>query len=154
MEHLSITTIPVTIKVLEVGGKRLTLSVFRQIPEDFFFGDDISDEQRAAWYLGWVDYNGKWLLFSRDGILVKDRFDFKRENIVISGRYSHSKKNIERMRADPTYMDGKWGNLLADNERRHNEIYEEWRTGEEKRMAWNKQYQILMTNDKQIYIAI
>ena len=58
------------------------------------------------------------------------------------------------MRADPTYMDGKWGNLLADNERRHNEIYEEWRTGEEKRMAWNKQYQILMTNDKQIYIAI
>lgn len=54
MENLSIKTIPVTIRVLEVGGKRLTLSVFKQIPHGWPpFG---KSEEFDKSFLGWVSY--------------------------------------------------------------------------------------------------
>lgn len=69
---ITITTIPVTIKVVEVGGKKLTLSVFRQIPRSPFFHYKTEDERRNS-FLGWVKHEGyKYVVFHRDGILLRD----------------------------------------------------------------------------------
>ena len=63
---ITITTIPVTIKIMEVGGRKLTLSVFRQIPTSEF------DENNEESFLGWIKNDGfKFILFHRDGILLR-----------------------------------------------------------------------------------
>jgi len=62
---------PVTIKVMEVGGKKMTMSVFKQIPERHFYLGD-SDSQKKS-FLGWVfiEKYGKFFVFSVDNVLYK-----------------------------------------------------------------------------------
>jgi hypothetical protein len=69
---ITITTIPVTIKVMEVGGKKLTLSVFKQIPIGAFLQRKSEEEIKAS-FLGWIKYDGvKHILFHQNGILLKE----------------------------------------------------------------------------------
>lgn len=78
MNKVTISTLPVTIKVIQVAGKRMTLSVFHQIPNRIFLDDEIAwlyDDILAEEYLGWVKYNGiSYILFQRYGILWKHAF--------------------------------------------------------------------------------
>lgn len=74
-KSLEIKTVPVTIRVVEVGGKRMSLSVFKQIQDDYFFSDEYDG---VAIFLGWVDYGGnKHILFSYNGNLMKDTFEIE-----------------------------------------------------------------------------
>lgn len=68
---VTISTIPVEIKVITVGGKRLTLSVFNQIPDSDNFLLDMNEEERIQSYLGWVDRDFPFVLFTVDGVLLK-----------------------------------------------------------------------------------
>lgn len=56
---------------MTVGGKRLTLSVFNQIPErdDFLFAMD--NGERLYAYLGWVDREFPFVLYNIEGVLLK-----------------------------------------------------------------------------------
>ena len=48
-EDITISTVPVSIKVVEVGNKKMTISVFNQIPgKDFSY----SEQQRWVYWMG------------------------------------------------------------------------------------------------------
>jgi hypothetical protein len=95
---LSISTVPVTIRVIEVAGKRMTKSVFTQIQKakkDFLVDFD-KDTLKYVWTgnpIGWVAApyeelkNTKVLLFSYNGVLkkigVKDVLWHSKENLPI-----------------------------------------------------------------------
>ena len=87
---LSIKTIPVEIKVLTVDGKRMTLSVFRQIPEYSGPYTEFKDGvlRPIVHVLGWCSFFKagkvgkymfepivhdvhKWIILSKDGVLFK-----------------------------------------------------------------------------------
>jgi hypothetical protein len=85
---ITITTIPVTIKVMEVGGKKLTLSVFKQIPSSGF------DENNDDSFLGWVKHDiGKFILFHRDGVLLKHGIHPSNDDLVKRFSYYLTNEN-------------------------------------------------------------
>jgi hypothetical protein len=71
LNEVTISTLPIEIKVMTVGGKRLTLSVFNQIPErnDFLFC--MTNEKRLTSYLGWVDKEVPFVLYNIESVLLK-----------------------------------------------------------------------------------
>lgn len=138
---------------MEVGGKRLTLSVFNQIPEEWFFDTEISDEQRDAEFLGWVNHKGQYILFARDGILSKEKFEFERENQTLKRRYDNAKiylSNANRERHPDLPESEYFLKLKADVVK----AKAEFAKSEIDRMAENKKYLDVFDNKSQIYIAI
>lgn len=71
-QNIIISTVPVTIKVMEVGCKKMTMSVFKQIPEYEFYVLENSEIRKSS-FLGWVciEKYGKFFIFSLSGILYK-----------------------------------------------------------------------------------
>jgi len=95
MEKISIQTVPVTIRVMEVGGKRMTLSVFNQIQNGDFFSEEIADENRDACYIGWVSHKGeKYILFNVNGSLKKDKFEYQRTDKSLKSRVESARLNF------------------------------------------------------------
>ena len=72
-QNVTISTLPVTIKIVEVAGKRMTLSVFKQIPKMDFILSNQDAEQRAKSVFGWtcIPRLGDYFIFGVDGILYK-----------------------------------------------------------------------------------
>lgn len=71
-QEIVIQTVPVTIKVIEVGGKKMTISVFNQIPSNARFWIVSPDYILEDAFIGWVKHNGnQFILFSEFGILYK-----------------------------------------------------------------------------------
>ena len=69
-EKIAISTLPISVKIVEVGGKKLTISVFNQIPS---FGFPSQSPEEII-HLGWVRYKDeKYLLYANKGILKKHR---------------------------------------------------------------------------------
>jgi len=76
-ETLSIKTVPVTIRVIEVSGKKMTLSVFNQIQYDFFPWDIYRHFDTNEIFIGWVQHkDDKYILFQINGQLLKEKFEF------------------------------------------------------------------------------
>jgi hypothetical protein len=119
----NISTIPVTIKVIEVGNKKMTISVFNQIPLSDFFYSIHKDT-----FLGWVSYkNEQFVLFTKDGILLKDlvyeipnmvKYNYQNRGRMDSEDYEYinavEKYEKAKKRIEITYQD------LLDNK---NQIY-------------------------------
>lgn len=73
-QKITINTLPVTIKVIEVGGKKMTISVLKQIPYSPFLITGLGEDELNSSYLGWVKNNDeKFILFFRDNVLLKYR---------------------------------------------------------------------------------
>lgn len=88
IKNLSINTLKVEIKTLSIGGKQMTLSVFKQIP--FLLVSSLNEDDDII--LGWVKYkmqfNDYFLIVIRNGILYKGSFhspeDFPNDQLYIS----------------------------------------------------------------------
>ena len=130
--QLNIQTVPVKIKILEVDGKKMTLAVFRQIPE--ISKSEMEDSIDDIDVIGWVSHGDKSLILSWDGILYKSTFKqeeyqktFKEINYNLGKKISNYEAQILRER-------------LVDNQR------------------WYKEdlffYKEFFDPEKQIYIAI
>lgn len=122
----NISTIPVTIKVIEVGNKKMTISVFNQIPLSDFFYSIHKDT-----FLGWVSYkDAQFVLFTKDGILLKDLV-YEIPNMV---KYNY--QNRGRMDSE----DYEYINAVEKYEKAKKHI--------------ETTYQDLLDNKNQIYIAV
>jgi hypothetical protein len=88
-QNIIISTMPVTIKIMEVGGKKMTMSVFKQIPECHFYRGD-ADSQKES-FLGWVfiEKYGRFFVFSIDNILYKWK---------ITAYSQHERENNDRLK--------------------------------------------------------
>lgn len=89
-KSIQISTIPVTIKIIQVGGKKLTVSVFNQIPIDDTFYTKMSNEERLVSFIGWVERDSKYILYSLDGILLRFIIDKKLLNSTSDWDYKKS----------------------------------------------------------------
>lgn len=135
MEKIEISTVAVRIRVIEVGGKKMTISVFGQIQDDYFFDEDVSDEDRIKGYLGWVSHKEKkYVLFYRDGGLFRDEFEYNKVNPSLL--YALRRANISQRKNE---IDSAMAAINKD---------------QEKCDALNKPYLDLFTNENQIYISI
>lgn len=76
-ETILISTIPVTIKIIQVGEKKLSASVFNQIPIDDAFYSRLNNSERAVCFIGWVERDIKYILYSLDNILLRFKVDNK-----------------------------------------------------------------------------
>lgn len=156
-DKIMITTVPVTIRVIEVGGKKMTVSVFTQIQRGDFFDENISHEERQKMFLGWVAHKGeKYIVFHCDGVLKKDMYTHKRVDDFFLKDYTNSRR---------TYLERK--NLAGKPGYSHitQEKVEEARgkfeldeaaynTEKEYVSALNAAYLEYLQQDKQIFIAI
>lgn len=69
-QAITISTVPVTIRVIEVGGKKMTQSVFNQIPNKNF--GMLTESEQSESYIGWVKHNGfKFILLHFEGVLAR-----------------------------------------------------------------------------------
>lgn len=82
-KDLSIQTEAVEIRVVKVGGQKMTLATFKQIPEfSFNDGDQVLGWVSPEFFPVVVIDNGRrfkiddmcWLLFVGDGVLSRDAF--------------------------------------------------------------------------------
>ncbi len=89
-ESIHISTVPVTIKIIQVGGKKLTASVFNQIPIDDSFYTKLNNEERLDCFIGWVERDSKYILYSLDGILLRFIIDKKILNSSSDWDYKRS----------------------------------------------------------------
>ena len=96
VKSVEIQSMTVSIQIMAVNNKQMTLSVFRQLPEKKCF-----DEQGYSvgnWW-GWVNYpfgnykNGFWIVFELDGILYKN---WNHEISSYIQDMADKKKEIER----------------------------------------------------------
>lgn len=167
-QNIIISTMPVTIKIMEVGGKKMTMSVFKQIPHGEFFirqagkalYRDSTKEEREASFLGWIKIEGsrfeppvKYFLFSIDGTLYKwkpSRFnDYEYQINVRNNEINNAQGALKRLtvQEEIDYQ-------LQKIEKAKNELSEY----EHKRLLaieLNKEIYNYMENDKnQIYISI
>jgi hypothetical protein len=79
---LTIDTLKVEIKVLTVGGKQLTKSVFSQLP---YIRDSIdSDAFNESKYIGYVQYNDNPPIF----LFEKNAMLYKVESVFLKNNYS------------------------------------------------------------------
>lgn len=91
-KELSIKTMPVTIRVIRMGGHKMTISVFRQIPT--ITGWDLTPSGNVVLrdipVIGYVLDNGVTVLFDDGGELKKARA-FEDQGLlivdVLSGKY-------------------------------------------------------------------
>lgn len=129
----NISTIPVTIKVIEVGNKKMTISVFNQIPLKDFFYTIYKDT-----FLGWVSYKEEqFVLFTKDGILLKDLV----YKIPKGVQY-----NYERQRG--LFQQGR---VDADDDYEYTDAMEKY---EKAKKYIETTYNDLLSNKNQIYIAV
>ncbi|WP_076596669.1 hypothetical protein [Chryseobacterium sp. RU33C] len=92
-EVIHISTIPVTIKVIQVGEKKLSVSVFNQIPIDDAFFTKLSSDERINCFIGWVERETKYILYSLDGILL--RFQINNE-LLTSSDWDYKRKQYQK----------------------------------------------------------
>lgn len=151
-KSLSINTVPVTIRVVEVGGKRMSLSVFKQIQEDYFFSDDYDG---AANFLGWVDYSGyKYVLFSFKGNLMKDKFEVESISRSTNIELKLATEGVERERKEEMRYAGGSGYSLIRAEERLKIAIEKHLKEKDFCDRSNKPYYDLMTPETQVFISI
>lgn len=128
----NISTIPVTIKVIEVGNKKMTISVFNQIPQSDFFYSIHKDT-----FLGWVKYKDEqFLLFTKDGILLKDLVYTIPKGVQYN--YERQKEALQRGRVDAD--DYEYTDAIERYEKAKKYI--------------ETAYKDLLDNKNQIYIAV
>lgn len=149
-DKIIISTVPVTIRVIEVGGKRMTLSVFNQIQDSFFFEDGITEDEKIKTFLGWVDHKDKkYILFHRDGTLKKDRFDPEVAESFLFRAYRNRMETYNKAVRD------NWGELSLDRYKKEMDDakikYEESKSHAE---SWNKMYSVWLKDEYQIFISI
>jgi len=101
---LNIKTLPVSIKVVEVNNKKMTISVFNQIPEVSIDKSNIIHYSNIDKYLiGWVLRDSgreKYLLYTAKGILYKSNFfvplsDNYFEYIESTGNYNNNQDYLK-----------------------------------------------------------
>ena len=96
MEKITISTVPVTIRVMEVGGKRMTLAVFNQIRSGDFFSEEMTDEDRDSSFLGWVSHKEeRFILFHICGHLKKDKYEYQRIDRKIKESFVMASRNLD-----------------------------------------------------------
>lgn len=147
MEKISIQTVPVTIRVMEVGGKRMTLAVFNQIQADDFFGEEITDEDRESSFIGWVSHKDeKYILFHLYGNLKKDLYEHQKVGQYTKICYENRKNSLEAAKR-----------VGAETQRQVDE-FEKAKKDYDDEVAYcfkvNKQYVERFTDETQIFIAI
>lgn len=148
MEKISIQTVPVTIRVMEVGGKRMTLAVFNQIQAGDFFSEEITDEDREKFFIGWVSHKGeKYILFHLDGNLKKDLFEFQRVGEYTKVCYENRKASLEIAKKRGEYVSPRQQEDFDKAKKDYDNEFEYCRT-------LNKQYMDAFTDETQIFIAI
>jgi hypothetical protein len=132
-EDITISTVPVSIKVVEVGNKKMTISVFNQIPKKLFFYDNHKDG-----FIGWVRYKEtKYILYVLDNIILKDEVHYIPRRIaldyeqLISGRrpYDYEEDREEKSRE-----------IIEKHEKAKNDFL--------------NRYNDVLKNENQIYIAV
>jgi len=130
-ENVNISTVPVTIRVIEVGNKKMTISVFNQIPEK-----DFSYESDKDGFLGWVSYKDeKFIIFTRNNILLKHEKEYVSREI--SSNYNE-------------VIENRWTVRDLDEEDKEERIN---RYNIAVQNLKNK-YRDLLKNENQIYIAV
>lgn len=76
----SLTTMQVTIHVISVNNKKMTLAVFRQLPNKNFFDENLNIIGNI-W--GFVKYkigaHYRWVVFDREGLLFRSPFPSKKD---------------------------------------------------------------------------
>ena len=75
-ESIHISTIPVTINVIQVGEKKLSAAVFNQIPIDDAFYSKLIYAERAFCFIGWVERDSKYIFYSLDDILLRLKVNY------------------------------------------------------------------------------
>lgn len=132
-EDITISTVPVSIKVVEVGNKKMTISVFNQIPEEDFFYDKHKEE-----FIGWVNHKEtKYILYIHENILVKDEVHYIQRGI----HYDYE----QLMKGNYSYRSNE------DKEEKSKEIIEKYDKAEN---DFKKRYMDVLKNENQIYIAV
>lgn len=139
-KELSIKTVPVTIRVVEVGGKRMTLSVFKQIQDGYFFN---KEPDGVVAYLGWIDYsNSRYILFSDNGNLLKDKYEHLGISDSVHGKFKLAIRLTELYPNSDTYKE----ELLNARAELDNEF--------DRCRSANEPYLNIMTPETQIFISI
>jgi len=153
MEKIQINTVPVTIRVMEVGGKKMTLSVFNQIQRLGFFNEDIdiSEDERKEMFLGWVSYKGsKFVIFVFDGCLKKDEYTYAIPNVSIK---ISLRKEKERL-VGYIRIYGENDRLTISQKLKVEALEKEWNNESVWAAEENRMYGELCTPESQIFIAI
>jgi hypothetical protein len=152
MEKIQINTVPVTIRVMEVGGKRMTLSVFNQIRNGDFFDDDtISEAERKEAFLGWVSYKGdKYVIFAISGCLKKDKYTHQYVDASIRRALSDSKDRLKHY----VVIYGEENSLTKSESARVERLTKEVKDDIDFVDSYNKKYMELCTDESQIFISI
>ena len=75
-QKVAINTLPITIRVVEVGGKRMTKAVFNQIPDYEFIDFNTGEPYEGMESFGWVKVGeNKSIIFVYENILYKDTYE-------------------------------------------------------------------------------
>ncbi len=132
-EDITINTAPVSIKVVEVGNKKMTISVFNQIPEKGFFYSENKDG-----FIGWVSYKQtKYILYILDNIFLKDKVRYIQHGIV--SNYLQVMRNRDS------------GRYNEDSEWEGDQIIEKYNKAKN---DFENRYNDVLKNENQIYIAV
>lgn len=155
MEKISIQTVPVTIRVMEVGGKRMTLAVFNQIQSGDFFSEEISDEEREKFFIGWVSHKGeKYIVFHENGNLKKD----KHVRLTIEYAFQHdlkmARERFEYMMKLPENAHGRSEPYFSLTKENYERARSEYKREADFCREWNSKYENFFTDETQIFIAI
>jgi len=110
-QNITISTVPVTIRVVAVGGKKMTLSVFKQIPFAKFLETGLTFDEIEESYLGYIKYdNDCYILYYRGNILYKSlyyRSDYKKQielyKYEIEGEEENSEEYTQKMETIEEY---------------------------------------------------
>ncbi|MDP1814009.1 MAG: hypothetical protein Q8K92_06130 [Leadbetterella sp.] len=132
-EDITISTVPVSIRVVEVGNKKMTISVFNQIPVNGF----LYSEQKNG-FIGWISYKGtKYILYILDSILLKDKVHSIKQELVFDYLPVMRDRNSNRYNED-----GEW---------EEDQIIEKYNKAKK---DFENRYNDVLKNENQIYIAV
>lgn len=141
-QKIEIGTLPVTIRVVEVGGKRMTKAVFNQIPEsEFIDTSDTFEPHEGTHYLGWVKVGDeKAIIFTYDNVLYKYTYSRATPEKQVVSEYSRSKRhkdsNNEMLK-----------NIYIQAKKEYDRDYELCQ-------QWNCAFENYLLDSQQLYIAI
>jgi hypothetical protein len=151
MEKISIQTVPITIRVMEVGGKRMTLAVFNQIRAGDFFGEEMTDEDRESSFIGWVSHKEeRFILFHIGGYLKKDKYEYQSIDRKIKESFILASRNLEHWEGIKDKNPEMYSTLKASFEKALKDRNEDV----EFCHNYNDGYAKRFTDETQIFIAI
>lgn len=141
-QKIEIDTLPVTIRVVEVGGKRMTKAVFNQIPEgEFIDSFDTHEPHEGTHYLGWVNTGKeKAIIFTYENVLYKDSYQQASVEKVVETEYINNKKY--KNSTNETLK-----NIYIEAKKEYDRDYELCQ-------QWNDAYKKYLQDAQQLYIAI